>query len=69
MDNLNDIPYEGYSVIEFVMDNFKDLVLFCRTATFPVELFGVTITWWHLILSLLLTGTIINFIVGDDSDI
>lgn len=63
------MEFEGYTILDMIKDNLFDLILFFKSADLPVEIFGVNIKWWDIVISLLLTGTIINFIVGSDEDI
>lgn len=56
------------SLLDIIVDGFFRVVNALKCAV-PTTVFGFEITWWELIISLFVIGTIINIITGDDSEL
>ena len=56
------------SLIDIIVDGFFTVVQFLKTAV-PLAVFGFEITWWQLIISLFICGTVINILVGSDEEL
>ena len=59
---------EGVTIIEMIVDCFFVLVDYLKQAV-PLCVFGFEITWWQLIISLFICGSVINILVGSDEDL
>lgn len=56
------------SIIQMIKDWVLDCCLQFATVQFPIKVFGTRVTWWEILLSLFVCGTVINLITGIDGD-
>lgn len=55
------------SLLDIIIDGFFRVVNALKTAV-PLTVFGFEITWWQLVISLFICGTVINIITGSDGE-
>ena len=58
---------EHTSLLDIIVDGFFTCVTSLKTPV-PLTVFGFEITWWQLIITLFICGTVINILVGADGE-
>lgn len=64
---IGGVTLEAVSLLDIIVDGFFIVVAKLKSAV-PLTVFGFSITWWQLIISLFICTTVINIIVGADGD-